>query len=94
MNIEQRKQALMSRTYRMMFLILAIFGVPAWVGYYLGQYLDETFMMYPYGSVIALVAAFFTSWFVMIRIYKSLQKELKEIEAIENKEKDKPTENE
>lgn len=83
MTIEERKAQLMKKTYRMMFAILLIFGIPAIPAFFAGRWLDQTYNMRPVGSVIALIVAAIISWTIMIRVYLNIRAELKNIQKDE-----------
>lgn len=85
MTIEERKAKLMKKVYRLMFAILLIFGIPAVPAFFVGRWLDTTYDMRPTGSVLALIVAAIISWTIMIRLYKKIRNELKEIEDDEKK---------
>lgn len=81
-----RKKKLQDRTFMLMFRILIIFGLPAVLGYFVGNWVDMTYNMRPYGSLLVLLVTFVFSWIVVIRMYLTLDKERKEIEALEDAE--------
>lgn len=78
-----QKKSLEKRTYQLMFKILVIFGVPAAIAYFVGQWLDHAQELEPYGSLMALGVSFVFSWAVTIRLYITLDRERKELEAKE-----------
>ena len=70
----------------MMFRILIIFGLPAILGYFVGEWVDTRYSMRPTGTLLVLLVTFVFSWTVTIRMYLTLDKERKEIEALEESE--------
>lgn len=86
MTIEERKRKLMHKTYKMMFGILLIFGIPAVPAFFAGRWLDTTYDIRPNGSILMIVVAAVISWTIMIRLYKKLRAELRAIEEDEKQE--------
>lgn len=86
MDTEAQREHLMSKSFKMMFLILVIFGVPALLAYFVGNWADKTFDMRPIGSVLALLASAVVSWTILIRIYIKLDREFKELRKREEAE--------
>lgn len=85
MDIEQRKYALTHKTFLMMFHILWVVGIPAVGAYFGGRWLDTTYDMRPYGSVIASVIALVISWSILIRMYKKITSEYRALRIEEEK---------
>lgn len=56
-----------------------IFGVPAFVGAFLGRNLDSYFGTKIYTTIL-LVVAFFSSWVIVYREYKKISTVVEEIE--------------
>lgn len=83
-----QKKSLERRTYQLMFKILIIFGAPAAIAFFLGQWIDARFQLDQLGSMAALLCSFVFSWIITIRLYLMLEKERKEIEAQEASEQD------
>jgi hypothetical protein len=84
MSLEAEKEALMQRTFMLMFRILLVFGLPAFLAYHIGGFIDGKFALEkPYGTLVCLGVAFVSSWVMVFRIYFSLEKEYKALEAKE-----------
>lgn len=81
-----RRASLERRTFLVMFRILLIFGMPAVIGFFAGRYLDTTYDMRPYGSLLVLGITLIFSWVLVIRLYLSLEKERREIEKLEQEQ--------
>lgn len=74
--IEEKREALIHKTFVMMFRILAIFGIPAAIAFFLGNHLDTTYNGGNHKYIfICLAVSFITSWVFMIRVYISITKE-------------------
>ncbi|MFB6182253.1 MAG: hypothetical protein ABEJ24_05160 [Candidatus Magasanikbacteria bacterium] len=86
--IEEKRQELSHRVFIHMLEILAIFGIPAVGAYFAGSWLDRTYDIYPYGSIISGAVALIISWSITIRIYKKIKRRYSELE-----EKQKEVEN-
>ena len=84
---EEKKQEAIDRTFTVMFKILLIFGLPAFAAYWAGKWLDNTYNIEPYGTLAVLFLAFMFSWALVIKIYKDISKEFKEIEDGERNNK-------
>lgn len=81
---EQRMADFQHKTFVLMFRILVIFGAPAAIAFFVGRHFDTTYDIRPYGSLAVLAVAFVFSWFLIFRMYMKLEKERKEIEAMED----------
>lgn len=82
--LADRREALRHRTFIMMIQILVIFGVPAIGSYFAGAYLDTTFDMRPFGSLIAIGVALIISWVITIRLYQNITQAFRALEADED----------
>jgi hypothetical protein len=91
-SVEQKREALVHKTFVLMFRILIIFAIPAIIAYFLGQWIDTTYDIRPKGTLMVLPIAFITSWVLVIRIYQKLTKQfqaLREEEAVEQEKRQK-----
>jgi len=86
MSLSDKREALHQKTFLMMFRVLFYFGIPAAGAFFLGRYLDENYINKPFGSLLALGLAFILSWTLVIRLYFSINKEYKDLEALEAEE--------
>ncbi|EKD67300.1 MAG: hypothetical protein ACD_48C00486G0001 [uncultured bacterium] len=77
--LDQQQEVLRHKTFLLMFRILLIFGIPAVLAYFAGGWLDKSYDMRPYGSLMALGVAIVTSWTITIRIYLKVDKEFREL---------------
>jgi len=78
-DLDQQQEILRHKTFLLMFRILLVFGIPAALAYFAGSWLDKTYDMRPYGSLIALGVALVISWTITIRIYLTVDKEFREL---------------
>lgn len=88
MDIEQKKQELTHKTFLMMFHILWVVGIPAIGAFFGGRWLDTTYDMRPYGSVIASVVALAISWTILIKMYKGITAEYRKLRIEEEKQEE------
>lgn len=86
MSIEDKRQALHDKTFRLMFRVLVIFGLPALAGYWVGKWVDTTYDMRPYGTLMVLGVTFAFSWALVIRMYLQITKEYRALEQEEQKQ--------
>ncbi len=82
-SIQQKREELTHKTFTLMFRILIIFGIPAILAYFSGAWLDSTYGIRPYGTLAVLAVAFVSSWYGVLRIYQSLQKQYRELDKQE-----------
>jgi len=64
----------------MMIEIIFIFGIPAVLGFFLGQFLDTTFGTGRTWSIIVLLCAFVISWIYLIVRVRKIGAEIKAVE--------------
>lgn len=83
-NKQQRMEEFQHKTFVLMFRVLLMFGIPAILGYFIGDWLDQTYNIRPYGSLATLAVSFFISWVLVFRMYFSLERERKQIESMED----------
>ncbi len=67
------------KAFMMMFEILVIFGLPAVIGFFLGSYIRELYSLGKWVQVVVLLPMLAISWVVLIVRYRSLDKELKDV---------------
>ncbi len=82
--LEKQKEALMHKSFTMMFRVALIFGLPAAAAFFVGRYLDTTYSIRPWGSVGVLAVTFLGSWIAVIKMYLKLDKELREFRQKED----------
>ena len=87
MTLEEQKEALVHKSFVLMFRILLIFGIPAAAAFFIGRWLDTTYDMRPYGSMAVLAVAFILSWTLVIRMYKSMTKAFADLAQKEEAQK-------
>ncbi len=85
MNPEEKKQALVHKTFKAMFEILVIFAAPAFGALFLGKYLQEKEIVNFNIIWPLLLGAFIFSWFLAFKLYFKISREFKELEKEENK---------
>jgi hypothetical protein len=83
-NKQQRMDEFQHKTFVLMFRVLLIFGIPAIAAYFVGDWLDTSYDMRPYGSLAALAVSFIISWALVFRMYFALERERKQIESMED----------
>lgn len=83
MSLAKKREDLHQKTFLMMFRILLFFAIPAIAAFFAGRYIDITYDMRPYGSLMALGIAFILSWTLIIRMYLGVNNEYKELERLE-----------
>ena len=88
MDIEQRREQLTHKTFLMMFHILWVVGIPAVGAFYGGRWLDTTYNMRPAGSMIASAIALVISWIILIKMYKRMTAQYKELRIEEQKQEE------
>ena len=84
--VEQKKEELVQKTFRMLLRILLIFGLPAVAAFFLGKWVDTQFSAKPYGTLIILLLSFAFSWFLTIRMYFQLQRQYEALDKEEEEE--------
>ncbi|MBT4153467.1 MAG: AtpZ/AtpI family protein [Candidatus Magasanikbacteria bacterium] len=82
--VRAKKEALMHKTFIMMLQVVVVFGVPAFVAYFAGAYLDQTYDMRPFGSIAMGGLGFITSWVIIIQMYRKLAKDFRALDARED----------
>ncbi|PIT86944.1 MAG: hypothetical protein COU33_00395 [Candidatus Magasanikbacteria bacterium CG10_big_fil_rev_8_21_14_0_10_43_6] len=85
--VEERKEALVHRTFVLMFRILLIFGLPAIAAFFIGRWIDTTYEIRPKGTLAVLGSAFVLSWTLVIRIYTKLSAQFRALQHEEESEK-------
>ncbi len=91
------REALRHRIFSSMFEMLFIIGLPALVGFFLGEYLMQNFGWGKLAQALTLLLALAFSWLVIIKRYRKFDRELKEtsrqiaeLESTESKNFDQP----
>lgn len=78
--LTSKKKALQNKLYLVMVEIIFIFGVPALVAKFLGQYIDGRSETGKLWTLIFLAIAFVVSWVVLVRRVRVIGNEIKEVE--------------
>jgi len=81
--LEERREALNHKTFKMMLSIAIMFGVPAAIGFFIGKWIDTTYDMRPTGTLLTLGATFIFSWLLVIRVYRNLTHEYRMLREME-----------
>ncbi len=84
--LEQKREELRHKTFKLMLRVLIIFGIPAIIAYFAGNHLDSTYNMRPYGSLIAIMVALTISWIITFRMYVKLNREFRSLRSAQEKE--------
>lgn len=84
--VQQDREALTNRTFRLMLQILVIFGVPAGIAFFVGRWIDTTYDIRPNGTLAVLGVSFVLSWGITIMLYRKISREFKELEKREQEE--------
>tara|TARA_Y100001970_G_C13758538_1_gene614566 strand:+ start:286 stop:561 length:276 start_codon:yes stop_codon:yes gene_type:complete len=82
-DIAAKKEALVHKTFMLMFRILLIFGIPVAIAYFAGKEIDLRYQIRPYGTLACLFVSFSFSWVLVIRLYTKLNKEFAALEKEE-----------
>lgn len=69
MMTRKTKQDFNKKLIKTMITYLLIFGIPAVLGAFLGNFIDEFFNIKPVGSILILFVAYVVSWAVAYRTY-------------------------
>lgn len=85
MGIEEKKQALVHKTFKSMFSILIIFALPAFIALFLGKFLQNKITVNFNIIWPLLLGAFILSWFLIFRLYSKISQEFKDLEKEESK---------
>lgn len=89
MSLKQEKQDFMHRMHMMMIKVLFIFGIPAGIAFFIGQWLDARFFDGSRkGSLLALMVSFVLSWLITLRMYSQIEKERLSLDAREAEERE------
>ena len=82
-DIRKRKEALTHKTFVMAVQVIFVFGIPAFGGLFLGNWLNANTSLAPNGRVITLSIAFVLSWTIIIFMYRKLAKQFKALDKEE-----------
>jgi len=82
-NIKKRKEYLKNKIFLLSFETIFIFGIPAFLGLYIGKKIDNFFGTGKTITIAVLICAFILSWVFLIVKYKSLSKQLSGIKENE-----------
>lgn len=75
-----RQHEFQDKAFRMMFRILLVFGIPAFVAFLAGRALDTHFNTGKVWILSLLVVAFLSSWTMVIKMYKKLSEEARAVD--------------
>lgn len=76
---QAKRDEYMNKTFRLMWQVLFIFGIPAAIAVLLGRWIDGEGERTV--TIVLLVIAFVSSWAVIIKKYRALERERKELES-------------
>jgi len=65
-----------------------VVGIPAAGVFFAGRWLDTTYAMRPYGSVIASIVSLVISWTLLIYMYKRISNEYRLLKEEEQKQQE------
>ena len=82
---QEKKEALVHKTFKAMFSILAIFALPAFAMLFLGKFLQRKILISFNITWLLLLGAFIFSWVLIFRLYFKISKEFRELEKDSNK---------
>jgi len=88
MSIEERRQELVQKTFRLMLRVLLIFGLPAFAAFFIGEWLDKTYELGSIGMIATLAIAFIISWTLVIRMWHNLNSQFKALDIEEENEQE------
>lgn len=78
-DIKKRREYLQNKIFWLSFETIFIFGIPAFLGAFIGLKIDEN---YGTGKIFTLLILFFTfvlSWLLVILKYKNIKKQLSDL---------------
>ncbi|MBU0660735.1 hypothetical protein KKG22_00980 [Patescibacteria group bacterium] len=87
MNTTDKREELIHKTFVSMIKILFIFGIPALIGFFVGRYMDKTYDISPYGSLVTLACTFILSWLMTIRLYMSISQNFRVLKQEEDSQR-------
>jgi len=90
--LARRRERLMNKAFVMMLQVLVVFAVPGLIGVFLGKWIDKTYDVWPWGSLIASAIAIVLSWAVIIKMYKKLKRDFAQLEKEEKEQEEREKE--
>lgn len=78
-DLKNTRESIRTKTFVLMLEMVVIFGLPAILAVVIGKQIDLYYNSGKVGTFIALGCAFLFSWFLVIRKYQKINRELKEI---------------
>lgn len=78
-DLKNKQESIRTKTFVLMLEMIVIFGAPAFVAALLGKQIDLYYNSGKVGTFITLGCAFLFSWFLVIRKYIKLNRELRDI---------------
>jgi len=82
-DIKIKKDQLTTKIFWLSFQTIFIFGVPAFLGLYLGKTADSFFRTGKIITLITIVFTFILSWAIVIFKYRKIKKQLSELKMHE-----------
>lgn len=76
---KSRHNRYMKKLRGLLFKVTLILAIPAFLAYFAGQYIDNRFDIYPYGTVVTSFVGLAFTWFILIRMLLNTNKESKEV---------------
>lgn len=76
----QYHEAYARKAFLINFGTIAIFGIPAFSGLFLGLYLEKQYAVSRLVTIAILCGTFLFSWTILFIVYRTLQKELQSLE--------------
>ncbi len=86
--VQEDREALTQRTFKLMLQILVIFGVPAAIAFFVGRWIDSSYDIRPNGTLAMLGISFVISWGITIVLYRKISRQFKELDRREQAEKE------
>lgn len=83
-DFKAKKEEISQKTLRLMLQIAFIFAIPAFLAFFVGRWIDDTYNIDQKGTLFCLLISFIFSWFLVIREYKKINSELTEIKKQED----------
>jgi hypothetical protein len=82
-DIQRKKDALGHKTFWMALQVLFVFGIPAFVGFHSGNWLNQNTGLAPHARKMTLAIAFILSWLIIIYQYKKLTRSFRALDAMQ-----------
>lgn len=79
--LRKQQEKITNRMSSLVLQSIVIFGLPAIVGYFVGQYLENNGISKVLAYILPLFITFIFSWFILVKKLNSFKKEIEEVES-------------